>query len=110
MSRCREIFVEALGEIDQCLKAKSHTTCLVILPRLLDEIRTGDVEMRPGCAFWDELLQEQPCCDRSRDRAADVVEIGAWRLQHFLIFLGQRKLPELLAVVLSRVNDRACEF
>ena len=64
----------------------------------------GDIEMRPGCALGNKLLQEQAGSQGPGHRSADIVEVGAGRFQQFLVFFGQRQFPESFAVILSGLD------
>ena len=48
MNSLPQIFVEPFRQVDQCLRAETDRAGFVILPVLLANERTGDIEMRPA--------------------------------------------------------------
>src|SRR6185436_3101375 len=102
LARSGERITEALREVDHRLQAEGDGARLVVLPVLVAEHGTGDVEVGPGDLARHELAQEQAGRDRARKPpGGDVVEVRERRLQGLLVLLDERQLPERLAVVLA---------
>jgi hypothetical protein len=54
-----KVVVETLSQIHECLEAEPDRAGLVVFPGLLHKERPGDIQMRPGSALGNKLLQEE---------------------------------------------------
>src|SRR5260221_8839337 len=106
LTRSGERIMESLAEIDQGLEAEADGAGLVVLPVLVAEHGTGDVEVGPARSLGHELLQEQAGGDGAGEAArGDVVEVGEGRLERLAILVDQGQLPEGLAVVFAGAHQ-----
>src|SRR5438477_11896041 len=91
--------VETLAQVDQGLEAETQGTRFVVLPVLLLEHRTRDVQVGPGRPLGHELAEKEGGGDGAGQAAGgDVVDVGVGRLERVTVFLDQGQLPEGLAV------------
>src|SRR5262245_66318533 len=95
LARSGDRITEALAEVGERLHAESDRSRLVVLPVLVPEHGSRDVEVRPGHVGRGELAEEEAGGDRAGEAARrDVVDVGERRLQRFAVLLDEGQLPE----------------
>src|SRR5689334_14567565 len=93
LTRSGERIMKALAEVDQGLEAEADGARLVVLPVLLPEHGTGDVEVGPAGTLRHEFLEEQAGGDGAGQASRrDVVEVGERRLEGLAILVDQGQL------------------
>src|SRR5438105_494665 len=93
--RSGDRIMEPFAEVDEGLEAEAQRARLVVLPVLLLEHRSRDVEVGPGHAPRHELAQEEGGRDGAGEAAGgDVVDVRVRRLEGVLVLLDQGQLPE----------------
>src|SRR3990172_6677690 len=102
--------VEPFGEIDERLHREPRRALGKVLPGLLEDEGPGDVEVGPGRPLGHELAEEEPRGDRPGILSANIIDVGVGGLQHLLVLLDERKLPEELAVAAARLDHCLDQF
>src|SRR6187399_420979 len=105
-----EVLAESFNHVDKRLETKSNSTGFVVLPFLFLDEWSCDIQMCPCGACRHKFLQEESSRQRSSQRSAGVVQIGAGGLDQLLIFLGERKFPEALPMILSGLDYGSNQF